>query len=70
MQRRRVRLVDPSTQHPLDPAWSPLIDADELTEANSRLAASGLPWRWQPLPVVAALQGAITLQAPTCHAPP
>lgn len=63
MARRRAQLVHISTQQPVDPNWTPLIETGEIEEANARMAANRLQWRWRWLPATVLLTGSVELHA-------
>jgi hypothetical protein len=46
MVRRRICLVHHETREPLLRTWTPSVSHEEFINANRRLEARGLPWRW------------------------
>lgn len=59
---KKAMLVHQFTSQQLQPGWTPTITAEELAEANIRLAALNNQYRWTWVPRVTTLNGSVTLQ--------
>ena len=59
---KKAMLVHQFTAQELQPGWTPTISADELVEANRRLAAIDNQYRWTWVPRVTTLNGSVTMQ--------
>lgn len=44
--KRRAVLIRVSSGQPIDPAWTPTIDSEELAEGNERMTRNNLDMRW------------------------
>ena len=63
MEPRRAILVDARTARPISQDWTPTVWPHEIEDANRRLEAMNLQWRWRPLERVLTLHGSVTLRA-------
>lgn len=61
--RARAVLINTATNQPIDPAWQPMIDPQELEDGNRRLANNGLAMQWKWASSLLNLAGAVTLSA-------